>query len=558
MLRHLAIRNFVLVDALDVEFGAGFAVLTGETGAGKSILVDALALLLGDRFEPGQLRAGAQRAELAAVFATGDEPGVAAWLVEHELAGDADEVLLRRVLDAQGRSRAFVNGHPVTLAQLAELGELLVDIFGQNAHQSLGQAAAQRALVDGFGGFAILARETADAWRKWRVAVERRDAAQSAARASAAEVEFLRERQRELSDLDVSAEEWEALNATQSRLANAASLIAAAGEGEALLAESDDAIATRLAQLVQRLEAAAEHDAALREVVSLLVPAAIQVDEAARTLREYRRRLDLDPGELARVEERIAAVHDVARKHRVKAEALPALLAETEARIATLHASADAGGLARAAQRAEADYRALAETLSHKRSLAAMELTHRVTEAMQSLAMDGGRFEAAVAPLAEPASFGLESVEFRVATHPKQPSGPLARVASGGELSRIALAIQVVASEVGDTGTLVFDEVDAGIGGAVAATVGRLMQSLGSRRQVLCVTHLPQVAAFADAHFRVSKDGDGDAVTSRVERLSRAQRLEELARMLGGSEVTAKTRAHAKELYEQHRRAQEK
>jgi DNA repair protein RecN (Recombination protein N) len=390
------------------------------------------------------------------------------------------------------------------------------------------------------------------------VAVERRDAAQSAARASAAEVEFLRERQRELSELDVSAEEWEALNATQSRLANAASLIAAAGEGEALLAESDDAIATRLAQLVQRLEAAAEHDAALREVVALLVPAAIQVDEAARTLREYRRRLDLDPGELARVEERIAAVHDVARKHRVKAEALPALLAETEARIATLHASADAGGLARAAQRAEADYRALAETLSHKRSLAAMELTHRVTEAMQSLAMDGGRFEAAVVPLAEPASFGLESVEFRVATHPKQPSGPLARVASGGELSRIALAIQVVASEVGDTGTLVFDEVDAGIGGAVAATVGRLMQSLGSRRQVLCVTHLPQVAAFADAHFRVTKDGDGDAVTSRVGRLSRAQRLEELARMLGGSEVTAKTRAHAKELYEQHRRAQEK
>ncbi|MDH4181214.1 MAG: DNA repair protein RecN [Betaproteobacteria bacterium] len=558
MLRNLAIRNFVLVDALDVEFGAGFAVLTGETGAGKSILVDALALLLGDRFEPGQLRAGAQRAELAAAFATGDEPGVAAWLVEHELAGDADEVLLRRVLDAQGRSRAFVNGHPVTLAQLAELGERLVDIFGQNAHQSLGQAAAQRALVDGFGGFAILARETADAWRKWRVAVERRDAAQSAARASAAEVEFLRERQRELSDLDVSAEEWEALNATQSRLANAASLIAAAGEGEALLAESDDAIATRLAQLVQRLEAAAEHDAALREVVALLVPAAIQVDEAARMLREYRRRLDLDPGELARVEERIAAVHDVARKHRVKAEALPALLAETEARIATLHASADASGLARAAQRAEADYRALAETLSHKRSLAAMELTHRVTEAMQSLAMDGGRFEAAVVPLAEPASFGLESVEFRVATHPKQPSGPLARVASGGELSRIALAIQVVASEVGDTGTLVFDEVDAGIGGAVAATVGRLMQSLGSRRQVLCVTHLPQVAAFADAHFRVTKDGDGDAVTSRVERLSRAQRLEELARMLGGSEVTAKTRAHAKELYEQHRRAQEK
>jgi DNA repair protein RecN (Recombination protein N) len=555
MLRQLSIRNFVLVDALDVEFGSGFAVLTGETGAGKSILVDALALLLGDRFEPGQLRAGAQRAELAATFATDDTPGVAAWLAEHELDGDADEVLLRRVLDAQGRSRAYVNGHPATLAQLAELGERLVDIFGQHAHQSLEHAAAQRALIDGFGGFTTLSREVGDAWRKWRVAAERRDAAQSAARASAAEVEFLRERERELAALAVTGPEWAELNATQSRLANAAALISAAAEGEALLAESEDAIAMRLSQFVQRLEAVAEHDAALRDVVALLVPAAIQVDEAARALRDYRRRLDLDPGELARVEERIASIHDAARKHRVKAEALPALLAETEARIATLHASADAEGLARAAQHAEADFRALAETLSHKRSLAAMELSHRVTAAMQSLAMDGGRFEAGLVPLAEPASYGLESVEFRVATHPKQPSGPLARVASGGELSRIALAIQVVASEVGDVATLVFDEVDAGIGGAVAATVGRLMQSLGERRQVLCVTHLPQVAAFADAHYRVSKVGDGDAVVSRIERLSRAQRLDELARMLGGSEVTAKTRAHAKELYEQHRRA---
>jgi DNA repair protein RecN (Recombination protein N) len=554
MLRQLSIRNFVLVDALDADFGAGFAVLTGETGAGKSILVDALGLLLGDRFELRQLRAGAPRAELAATFVTADLPQVAAWLAEHDFEGDEGEVLLRRVLDAQGRSRAYVNGHPATLAQLAELGERLVDLHGQHAHQSLGQAEAQRALVDGFGGFATLARGVADAWRAWRLAAERRDAAQTAASATAAEREFLHERQRELAALAVTAEEWAELNATQSRLANAAALIEAATDAEEALSERDDALATQLAHLIQRLGAAAAHDPVLGEVVALLEPASIQLDEAARSLRDYRRRLDLDPGELARVEERIASIHDAARKYRVKAEALPALLAETEARLATLEASSDAQALAREAKRAEAHYRGLAETLSGKRRLAAMELSHRVTETMQALAMAGGRFEAALLPLEQPASFGLENVEFRVAAHPKQPAGPLARIASGGELSRVALAIQVVASEVGQVPTLVFDEVDAGIGGAVAATVGRLMQTLGERRQVLCVTHLPQVAAFADAHYRVTKDGSGETVASRLERLSRAQCLDELARMLGGTEITAKTRAHARELYEQHRR----
>jgi DNA repair protein RecN (Recombination protein N) len=554
MLRQLSIRNFVLVDALDMEFGAGFAVLTGETGAGKSILVDALGLLLGDRFELRQLRAGADRAELSATFDVEDAPAVGVWLAEHDLVGDEGEVLVRRVLDAQGRSRAFVNGHPATLAQLAELGEHLVDLHGQHAHQSLEQAEAQRALVDGFGGFTILARETAGAWRAWRAAVERRDAAQSAAQATAAEREFLRERQRDLAALAATAEEWAELNAAQSRLANAAALIAAAAEGEEALVDSDEAITARLAHLIQRLEAASAHDVALREIVALLEPASIQLDEAARSLRDYRRRLDLDPGELARVEERIASIHDAARKYRVKAEALPALLAETEGRLAALDASSNADALARAASQAEAHYRAMAETLSSKRRLAAMELSHRVTQTMQALAMTGGRFEAELLPAAQPASYGLETVEFRVATHPKQAAGALAKIASGGELSRIALAIQVAASEVGQVPTLVFDEVDAGIGGAVAATVGKLMQSLGTRRQVLCVTHLPQVAAFADTHYRVRKDGDGPQVASRLERLTRAHRLDELARMLGGSEVTAKTRAHAKELFEQSRR----
>ena len=555
MLRSLAIRNFVVVEALDVEFDAGLTVLTGETGAGKSILLDALGLLLGDRFELRQLRPGAERAELAATFDIADAPAVGAWLAEHELAAEGDEVLLRRVLDAQGKSRAWINGRPGTLAQLKELGERLVDIHGQHAHQSLAEPEAQRGLIDAFGGFTTLAREVGERFRAWRVAQEQSEAAAHASAATATERAFLDSRRRELAALAVTEAEWGQLSATQSRLANAADLITAASEGTLALSDGDDALTVRVAQLTQRLRAAAAHDAALADVVALLDPAAIQLDEAARALRDYQRRLDLDPDELKRVEDRLSAIHDMARKHRVRPEALPALLAETEARLAALAEAADAQALAARASEAAKQYRQQAEHLIKKRRFAANELAHRVTATMQQLAMTGGRLEIAHEPLAAPASYGLEQVEFRVASHPKQPLGPLARVASGGELSRVALAIQVVASEVGQVPTLVFDEVDSGIGGAVAATVGRLLQELGARRQVLCVTHLPQVAAFADAHFRVTKTGNGTGVTSDLERLAAAARVEELARMLGGAQITAKTRAHAKELFEQHRRA---
>ena len=558
MLRLLSIRNFVLVDALDLELDPGFAVLTGETGAGKSILLDALGLLLGDRFEVRQIRPGADRAELAASFDVSGTPAVGAWLGEHALSGDDGDVLVRRVLDAQGRSRAFVNGHPVTLAQLSALGEQLVDLHVQHAHQSLEHAEEQRGLVDAFGGFTTLTREVGEAWREWRMAAERRDAARNDAQATANEREFLASRKRELAALAVSESEWADLNAVHARLANASQLIEAAAHGDELLSEGDDAVGVKLAHLGQRLARAVEHDPALADIASLVESARIQLDEAARTLRDYRRRLDLDPAELRRVEDRIASIHDVARKHRVRPETLPGLLAETEARLGVLDASADADRLAREADQAEASFRALAEALSKKRRFAASELAHRATEAMQALAMVGGRIEIALVPLATPASFGVEQVEFRVASHAKQTPGPLSRVASGGELSRIALAIQVVTSEVGHVPTLVFDEVDAGIGGAVAATVGKLMQSLGTRRQVLCVTHLPQVAAFADAHYRVTKSGDEASVTSAVTELDRSARIEELARMLGGSEITAKTRAHAKELYAQSQRTASK
>ncbi|MDQ2918248.1 MAG: DNA repair protein RecN [Pseudomonadota bacterium] len=553
MLRALSIRNFVVVETLDIDFGPGFTVLTGETGAGKSILLDALGLLLGDRFELRQLRPGAARAELAAVFDIGDTPSVASWL-EAEQLDAGGELLLRRVQEAQGRSRAWINGRPATLSQLVALGAQLLDLHGQHAHQTLVGAEAQRTLLDEFGGFTVLTRDVAEAWHASRAAIERRDAAATAAQAFATERETLDERQRELAELGLAPDEWATLGATQRRLANAAGLIEATTQAEEALVEGDDALGRRLARIVQKLAHASQDDPALADIVALLAPAAIQLDEAARAVREYRRRLDLDPDELARVEQRLSAIHDAARKHRVRPEALQGLAQSIAERLSELTEAADAEALARAADKAGERYDQLAATLSSKRVAAAPALAHRVTATMQELAMTGGRFDVALEPASTAASFGRESVVFRIATHPKQALGPLSRIASGGELSRVALAIQIAASEVGRAPTLVFDEVDTGIGGAVAATVGRMLQTLGERRQVLCVTHLPQVAAHADHHFRVVKTGNGEHVTSELMALARAARVDELARMLAGSEITSKTRAHASELYDQHRR----
>ena len=550
MLRTLSIRNFAVVEAVEIEFDAGFTVLTGETGAGKSILLDALSLLLGDRFETRQLRPGSERAELAAEFDLDDASAARAWLIEQDLAGD-EPLLLRRTLDMQGRSRAWINGRPATLAQLAELGASLIGLHGQHAHESLGHPGTQRQLVDAFGGFTALAREVASAWRTWRDAAERRERVERDAASFVAERDLLAARAAELDALGATAEEWQALNAVQSRLANAASLLDAAAIGEAELIEGEAALSSRIAALIQRFRQAMAHDPSLAEVVALADEARIRVDEAGRALRAYRERLDLDPAELSRVEERLAAIHAVARKHRVAPEALPALAAETAARLAALAENTDTEALARVEREALSAYRTLAAELGAKRKFAATELAHRVSATMKELAMTGGRFDVVLTAISEGASFGMETIEFQVATHPKQPLGPIARVASGGELSRLALAIQVVLADVAQVATLIFDEVDVGIGGAVAATVGRLLKELGARRQVLCVTHLPQVAACADGHYRVLKKGGTESVATALIRLDGAAKVEELARMLGGHEITAKTRAHARELLAQ-------
>ncbi len=548
MLLHLSLKDFVIVDRIELDFEPGFTVLTGETGAGKSILIDALALVLGDRADAGVVREGCGRAEIAAQFDIRGVPALAEWLAAQDLAGDEGMCLLRRVVDATGRSRAFINGHAATLQQLREVGERLVDIHGQHAHQRLLQPAAQRALLDGYGALETLAGLVSDLWHEWQDLERQRALAERDAAQLAREKEELEWQLRELAALNFTLEEWEALQAEHGRLAHAASLIEGAREGVELLSESDLSLLSQLGGLISRLRALREYDPSLDEVLAMLDGAEIQLREAAYALNHYRQRLDLDPERLAECEQRLEAIHRAARRFRVTPEKLPALQEELEARAARLGEAADPEALAQRAARVAARYRAEAETLSAERTKAAAELSRKVTDLLQTLGMAGGRFEVALPPVADGASFGLETVEFRVAAHAGAGLRPLAKVASGGELSRISLAIQVAALDVTPVPTLIFDEVDVGIGGGVAEIVGGLLRRLGEGRQVLCITHLPQVAAQGEHHLRVWKESQDGQTVSRIEPLDEARRVEEIARMLGGVDITSKTRAHAAEM----------
>jgi DNA repair protein RecN (Recombination protein N) len=547
MLRTLAIRNFILVEQLEIDFDAGFTVLTGETGAGKSILVDALALVLGGRGDAGVVRAGAERAEISAEFDLSRLPDVQSWLRANDLANDERTLLLRRVIDAQGRSRAYINGSPGSLTQLREVGELVVDIHGQHAHQSLLRPDAQRALLDAYGGFSALSGLVADAWRAWQKIRSQRELASRDAVAVVAERDALADRVDDLRRLGVNADEWMTLGAAQSRLAHAAALIEGTQSAAAGL-DDDGGILAQLNAVAQRLQGLVAYDTALGEHVVTLDSARVQLQELVHSLQRYAERIDVDEAELRRIEERLGAIHDMARKCRVRPEALPELRAQAEARLAELTATLDHDALVRRECQAEAEYRRLARDLTVKRQLAANDLSVQVTRKLATLAMAGGEFQVRLNPLGEPASYGLEQVDFLVSTHPGQALGVLSRVASGGELSRLSLAVQVAVADVARVPVLIFDEVDVGIGGGVAETVGRLLQRIGGKRQVLCVTHLPQVAACADRHFAVCKTNSGNMVRSEVEPLADKDRIEEVARMLGGVELTAKTRAHAREM----------
>ncbi|WP_233800031.1 DNA repair protein RecN [Paraburkholderia sp. HP33-1] len=552
MLRHLSIRDFVIVAALDLEFDSGFTVFSGETGAGKSILIDALALALGARAEASVVRTGESRADITAEFET--HALVDQWLDEQAL-GAADEgqhggtVMLRRVVDANGRSRAFINGTAATLAQLREVGEMLVDIHGQHAHQLLMRPDAQRELFDTHAGLSDMAAAVTRAWRTWR------DKAQAVEHAQTRDRELQLERERlawQLTELDKLAPqpgEWEEVNTEHRRLSHSANLIDGVQGALGALSESDDAMITHLGSIVSKVRDLAEIDPALNDVLAALEPAEIQLQEAAYSLSHYAQKLELDPERLAQVEKRLDALHSAARKFRLQPETLPEEHEARRKQLAALDAAADLDGLRAAEAQAKDVFVAEAKKLSKARAKAGKALGEAVTTGMQELSMKGGSFEVALVPLPEGGAHGLEQIEFRVAGHAGVPLRPLAKVASGGELARISLALAVIASAASPTPTLIFDEVDTGIGGAVAEVVGRLLHQLGEARQVLCVTHLPQVAARGDHHFQVAKTGNGKGGTlSSVTSLDKASRIEEVARMLGGLEITATTRKHAKEM----------
>jgi DNA repair protein RecN (Recombination protein N) len=547
VLRALYISDYVLIAELSLELDGGFGVLTGETGAGKSILVDAIELLVGGRGDAAVVREGAERAELSADFEVSE--AVSTWIRERELEGDPGRLLVRRTIDRAGRSRCFINGHAATAAQLKEVGEQLVDIHGQHAHQSLLRPAAQRALLDAHSGAEALARETAEAHRAWRRLEELAREAHEQFAQRLAERADLEERVADLKKLAPEEGEWERVAAQHKRLQHGSSLLAGAQSSLEALEESEGACLSQLAAVASRLRSLSEHDDRLKTVVEMLESAEAQAGEAVRELRHYASRIDLDPEALREAEARIEALHAAARRYRVRPEDLVSLLKNDESRLAELALSADAEALKREVEAARARYDAAAKKLSAKRAAGAQALSKSVSAAMQQLAMAGGRFSIALNKLDEPGAAGLEEVEFQVASHPSLPLRPLARVASGGELSRISLAIQLIAADASPVATLVFDEVDAGIGGAVAETVGRSLKKLGRDRQVLCVTHLPQVAASGDHQWSVTKSSSGrSAVAVKIEKLDRSARIAELARMLGGAETTA--RKHAAEMLE--------
>ncbi|MBW7903708.1 MAG: DNA repair protein RecN [Rhodocyclaceae bacterium] len=551
MLQHLAIRDFIIVDRLELDFAAGFGALTGETGAGKSILVDALAFVLGERADAGLIRGGCERAEVAAAFDVAAVAGAVAWLREQELDAD-DGLILRRTVDAGGRSRAWINGAPATVQQLREISERLVDIHGQHAHQSLLRGDAQRGLLDAHAGLDGQAAEVGRAWRRWRETQALLDAAADGAEALQREREELLWQVQEIEGLGdgepFSATGWEALNAEHRRLGHAAGLIEGVQFALALLADGDAAAESQVDGVAARLDGLAEYDPALAEVALLVQSAQAELAEAVSALRRYADRAELDPGRLIEVERRLEAVLACARKLRLAPEALPERLVEARARLAALGEASDTAALAERVAAARQAYERLAGKLSTARGKAAKKLSEEVSRLMQQLALAGGRFEAALLPVAGGGVHGLEQVEFRVAGLAGGETRPLAKVASGGELSRISLAIQVVTSRAAAVPTLIFDEVDVGIGGGVAEVVGRLLAELGRDRQVLCVTHLPQVAARAAWQWQVAKEGAGGRFTSRVTPLDAGGRIEEIARMLGGVEITAITRQHAREM----------
>ena len=546
MLRYLTLNDFVIVDALELEFAPGFNVLTGETGAGKSILVDALKLVLGARADATVIRHGASRSAIAAEFDIASHQPLRAWLDEQGFDNAEGILLVRRTIEAGGRSRAFINGAAATLTQLATVGALLAEIHGQHEYQSLLRRDAQRDLLDAYAGLDSERSVVAKCYRDWRELAQTLHTWQTGQQAIAAELADIENKLAVLEPLKPVPGEWETLQLEHKRLANAAELQSTSGAAEEAL-DGEQGVRQALGAITAKLEALAHFDPAIAEIAALLNNAHIELGEASQALRRYASGIEIDAGRLRQSEARIEALFDMARRWRTTADRLPELLDSWRARHKQLSENADVNILTEREAQAKRLYDDAAERLRAARKRAARKLAKAVTASMQGLAMQGGKFEVACHD-AEPGAAGIDTIEFLIAPHPGSAPAALAKIASGGELARISLAIQVVSSAASSVPTLIFDEVDAGIGGGVAERVGGLLAEVAQTRQVLCVTHLPQVAAQAAQHYRVDKSSRGDATRAMVTPLDREARVGEIARMLGGIEITATTRAHAREM----------
>ena len=549
-LRHISLRDFVIVRELDLNLSQGFSVLTGETGAGKSILIDALQMALGERADSGAVREGATRCEVSAEF---DCPAQAHAVLEDAGFEVSDTLLLRRSVDTQGKSRAWVNGSQATATQLRALGEMLLDIHGQHAWQSLTRPDAVRGLLDAYAG--LNTEGLKSAWHAWRQAQQAVQTARNAQDSLSREQERLAWQIGELDKLAPALDEWDELNSHHTRLSHAQALIDAGqnaigsldGDEASRLGKATGALGL-LSQAIAQLEDQAHVEPEFQSIAEVLQSSLAQAEDAAHSLQTYLRKTDLDPDRLKELDQRMSQWLSLARRYKRPPEELAALLASWKQELNALEAASDLEGLEAQEKSASLAYQTEAKKLSQQRKKAAPKLAQAVTSAMQNLGMQGGRFEVALISLEQAAQHGLEDIQFLVAGHAGSTPRPVGKVASGGELSRIALAIAVTTSELGEAGTLIFDEVDSGVGGAVAETVGRLMKQLGMHRQVLAVTHLPQVASCADHHLLVSKASSKEGVSSSVTLIAGEQRVTEIARMLGGEKLSATTLAHAREM----------
>ena len=528
MLLALSLQNFVIVEKLNLNFQNGFTVLTGETGAGKSITLDAIALLLGDKADYSQIRTGANEAQLSALFDISEHPALQAELREQGLLDDdSSELAIRRTIDIKGKSRSYINNQAATLAQLKHIGSQLIDIHGQNAHHSLNQESAQRQLLDAFSGSLKLVEQT----QAEHIAIER---------------ERLEWQYNELDQIAPEAGEWESLNQSHDSLANAAELLQAASEVQDYI-DNDNGIARQISRSQRTLGKLAHIEPRFAESLEMLDSIEAELSEISRNLGDVLSDIEINPHELQAKEERIGDLMSTARKYRIEPEELPNKLSEIQAALQQLEAAADIEALQKNVAQAQDAYMQVAQQLSSARHQAASKLARETTEHMQTLAMKGAKFHIELQP-SSPTAHGLEHIQYQVAANKGTPLRPLNKVASGGELARISLSIQVVTSQYTQVPTLIFDEVDTGIGGGVAETVGRALRTLGKQHQVLAITHLPQVAACGEHHWQVAKHSDGEQTISQISVLDDSTRVNEIARMLGGETITETTRQHAAEM----------